>query len=213
MTTSLAVILGSAAGAVGLVALLVFLWFRLLHKRSVSRTSETGSSDPSLQAGQAIELSLLRGGPHPSDSREARRFMLDELNLATKNFSDINLIRQGKFGEVYKGLLNDGMIVAIKKWPGAPNQELIKEVRYLSSIRHRNIVILLGYCQENNQQMLVYEYIANGSVSSHLYGAAQISNELLAFKNRLSVALGAAKGDHLQNQGALVAFLVWDFSW
>ncbi|XP_058093564.1 probable serine/threonine-protein kinase PBL21 [Magnolia sinica] len=119
--------------------------------------------------------------------------MLDELNLATKNFSDINLIRQGKFGEVYKGLLNDGMIVAIKKRPGAPNQELIEE--------------------ENNQQMLVYEYIANGSVSSHLYGAAQISNELLEFKNRLSVALGAAKGDHLQNQGALVALLVLDFSW
>ncbi|XP_058092876.1 probable serine/threonine-protein kinase PBL21 isoform X2 [Magnolia sinica] len=196
MTTSLAVILGGAAGAVGLVALLVFLWFCLLHKRSVSRTSETGSSDPSLQAEQGIELSLLRGGPHPSDSREARRFMLDELNLATKNFSDINLIGQGKFGEVYKGLLNDGMIVAIKRRPGAPNQELIEEVRYLSSIRHRNIVILLGYCQENNQQMLVYEYIPNGSVSSHLY--AQISNELLEFKNRLSVALGAAKGlEHL----------------
>ncbi|XP_058078664.1 receptor-like protein kinase THESEUS 1 [Magnolia sinica] len=211
MTTSLAVILGGAAGAVGLVALLVFLWFCLLRKRSVSRTSETGSSDPSLQAGQAIEFSLLRGGPHPSDSREARRFMLDELHLATKNFSDINLIRQGIFGEVYKGLLNDGMIVAIKKRPGAPNQELIKVVHYLSSIRHRNILILLGYYQENNQQMLVYEYIANGSVSSHLY--AQISNELLEFKNRLSVALGAAKGDHLQNQGALVALLVLDFSW
>ncbi|CAN4082227.1 unnamed protein product [Withania somnifera] len=68
------------------------------------------------------------------------------------------------------------------------------QVRYLSSIQHRNLVSLLGYCQENDQQILVYEYIPNGSVSIHLYGGGLVAQEKLEFKHRLSIALGAAKG-------------------
>ncbi|KAJ8634007.1 hypothetical protein MRB53_027343 [Persea americana] len=190
-----AAIIGGAAGAVALVGIVViFLWFCLLRNRSISRTSETGSSDPSLQVGGGIELSTAGGVPHPSDSQEARCFALEELAIATRNFTDINLIGVGKFGEVHKGLLHDGMIVAIKKRPGARSQEFVNEVCYLSSIRNRNLVTLLGYCQENDQQMLVYEYIPNGSVSSHLYGPSQLSDGKLEFKHRLSIALGAAKG-------------------
>ncbi|KAF9606978.1 hypothetical protein IFM89_030397 [Coptis chinensis] len=196
MSRTLAALLGGAAGAVALVGfIIILLWFCLSHNRSISRTSETGSSDPSLQAGRNIGVELsLAGGRSLSDSRDARCFMFEELALATKNFSEINLIGEGKFGEVYKGLLHDGLFVAIKKRAGAPSQDFIIEVRYLSSIRHRNLVNLLGYCQENGQQMLIYEYIPNGSISSHLYGAGQVSNEKLQFKNRLSIALGAAKG-------------------
>ncbi|MBA0714738.1 hypothetical protein Golax_013695 [Gossypium laxum] len=205
MSTNLAAILGGAAGAVALVGIVgLLIWFCLFHKRGVSRTSETGSSDPSVQGRHiGVQLSL----------REARRFELRELSLATKNFSDRNLIGEGKFGEVYKGLLQDGMLVAIKKRAGAPSQEFIDEVKatclaflalimacYLSSIQHRNLVTLLGYCQENNQQFLVYEYIPNGSVSIHLYGVGQVSAQKIEFKHRLSIALGAAKGDPLQNQ-------------
>ncbi|XP_015893871.1 nodulation receptor kinase isoform X2 [Ziziphus jujuba] len=187
MSGTLAAIVGGAAGAVALVGIIVLLiWFCLVKTRSVSRTSETGSSDPSLQVGRhaGVELSI----------RETRRFQIEELSLATKNFSDRSLIGVGKFGEVYKGLLHDGMIVAIKKRPGAPSQEFVNEVHYLSAIRHRNLVTLLGYCQENNLQFLIYEHIPNGSVSSHLYGAGLDSREKLEFKSRLTVALGAAKG-------------------
>jgi len=60
--------------------------------------------------------------------RESRRFELEELSLATKNFSDKSLIGEGKFGAVYKGLLNEGMLVAIKKRAAAPSQEFIEEV-------------------------------------------------------------------------------------
>ncbi|ESR60146.1 hypothetical protein CICLE_v10015605mg [Citrus x clementina] len=187
MSVTLAAIFGAAAGAVALMGIIFFLsWFCLYRNRSVSRTSETGSSEPSGQAGRnvGIELSI----------REARRFQMEELSLATKNFSDKNLIGEGKFGEVYKGLLQDGMLVAIKKRPGAPTQEFIDEVRFLASIQHRNLVTLLGYCQENNLQFLIYEYIPNGSVSIHLYGPSQVSRQKLEFKHRLSIALGAAKG-------------------
>ncbi|XP_052188542.1 putative serine/threonine-protein kinase isoform X1 [Diospyros lotus] len=186
MSTTLAAILGGAAGAVALVVIVIIvIWFCLFRGRSFSRTSETGSSEPS-QAGRplAIEMTM----------RESRRFELEELSLATKNFSDKSLIGEGKFGAVYKGLLNEGMLVAIKKRAAPPSQEFIEEVRYLSSIQHRNLVTLLGYCQENGQQILVYEYIPNGSVSIHLYGAGQVSQEKLEFKHRLSIALGAAKG-------------------
>ncbi|KAL9454504.1 hypothetical protein AB3S75_009991 [Citrus x aurantiifolia] len=187
MSVTLAAIFGAAAGAVALMGIIFFLsWFCLYRNRSVSRTSETGSSEPSFQAGRnvGIELSI----------REARRFQMEELSLATKNFSDKNLIGEGKFGEVYKGLLQDGMLVAIKKRPGAPTPQFIDEVRFLASIQHRNLVTLLGYCQENNLQFLIYEYIPNGSVSIHLYGPSQVSRQKLEFKHRLSIALGAAKG-------------------
>ncbi|RXH69699.1 hypothetical protein DVH24_037483 [Malus domestica] len=187
MSASLAAILGGAAGAVALVGISILLiWFCISRSRSVSRTSETGSSDPSVQVGRhgGVELSM----------RETRRFQMEELSLATKNFSDKNLIGQGKFGEVYMGFLQDGMLVAIKKRPGTASQEFINEVHYLSAIQHRNIVTLLGYCQENNLQFLVYEYIHSGSVSSHLYGTGQHSREKLEFKNRLTIAQGAAKG-------------------
>ncbi|XP_004304571.1 PREDICTED: proline-rich receptor-like protein kinase PERK1 [Fragaria vesca subsp. vesca] len=186
MSAPLAAILGGAAGAVALVGIIIILVGFCLRNRSVSRTSETGSSDPSVQVGThgGVELSI----------RETRRFQMEELSLATKNFSDKNLIGEGKFGEVYMGFLHDGMLVAIKKRPGLPSQEFTNEVNYLSAIQHRNIVSLLGYCQENNLQFLVYEYIHSGSVSSHLYGTGQHVREKLEFKNRLSIALGAAKG-------------------
>ena len=60
--------------------------------------------------------------------RETRRFEIEELSSATKKFSDKSLIGEGKFGEVYKGLLHDGMIVAIKRRPAPPSQEFVEEV-------------------------------------------------------------------------------------
>ncbi|XP_043703724.1 probable receptor-like protein kinase At5g18500 isoform X1 [Telopea speciosissima] len=197
MSRILAALIGGAAGAMALMGMImVFLWFCLCQNRSISRTSETGSSDPSVQVGRNIghELSLAGGVSLPPELHEARSFTMEDLALATKNFNDINFIGEGKFGKVYKGFLHDGMIVAIKKRLGMPTREFFEEVRYLSSIRHRNLVSLLGYCQENEQQMLIYEYITNGSVSSHLYGAGQVSHEKIEFKRRISIALGAAKG-------------------
>lgn len=65
---------------------------------------------------------------------------MEELSLSTKQFNDKNLIGQGKFGEVYKGLLNDGMLVAIKKRPGAPSQEFINEVIMILPIQLNSIM-------------------------------------------------------------------------
>ncbi|XP_078447069.1 protein kinase superfamily protein [Wolffia australiana] len=186
MRTPLAAALGGAAAATSLLLLsaaaFLFFFFRRRHP------SDTTSSDPSLPANQ---ISLT--SPRAIASQRARCFKIEELGQATNLFRDSNFIGSGKFGDVYKGLLGD-MIVAVKRRPAAPSAEFVREVEYLSLIRHRNIVSLLGYCQENGFQMLVYEYVPSGSISSHLYGANQESSEKLEFKHRLIIALGAAKG-------------------
>ncbi|CAO2167608.1 unnamed protein product [Urochloa humidicola] len=184
MSGLLPVALGAAVGGLvllGIVIVVIVLCLR--HHRRNSDSSESSSS------GQALP-----------ESQGARCLTLEELNLATRNFSNANLIGQGMFGEVYKGLLQDGTIVAVKRRHSHPRQEFVQEVNYLSSLQHRNLVKLLGFCQENGMQMLVYEYIPNGSVSTHLHGHSDAPGVRLEFKHRLSIAHGAAKGlSHLHS--------------
>ncbi|KAK3166403.1 hypothetical protein QOZ80_1AG0045360 [Eleusine coracana subsp. coracana] len=178
MSGILAAALGGAAGGLALVGIaIVAVVLCLRHHRRTSDSSESSSS-----------------GSHPPDLQGARCLTLEELRSATRNFSSMNFIGHGMFGEVYKGLLHDGTMIAVKRRHSPPSQEFIQEVNYLSSIHHRNIVKLLGYCQENGMQMLVYEYIPNGSVSTHLYGNGQAPGAKIEFKQRLSIAHGTAKG-------------------
>ncbi|KAG8636588.1 hypothetical protein MANES_15G014900v8 [Manihot esculenta] len=194
MSKSYAAIVGGAAGVV-LVAGLIILWFCKSHFKNFSnKNSETGSSDPyPIALGEWNRRGRSSSTPsHPLFGPQvARQFTMDELEQATKQFNESNLIGYGSFGSVYKGLLHD-TIVAIKRRPGAPREDFVTEVLYLSDIRHRNLVSLLGYCQERGSQMLVFDYIPNGSMCNHLYGLN--SSTKLEFKQRLSIALGAAKG-------------------
>ncbi|VAH06855.1 unnamed protein product [Triticum turgidum subsp. durum] len=197
MSLSIAAIAGIAAGGAALlivVAVVIALWCRARARRN--RTSETGSSDPST----LVEWG--KGGRSSSapERQGARQFSLSELAQATNNFSEANLVGAGSFGLVYKGLLFDGSVVAIKRRTGAPRLEFSDEVRRLSEICHRNIVTLIGYCQEGGLQMLVFEYSPNGNVCSHLYDSGKGSMTRLEFKQRLAIAIGAAKGlNHLHS--------------
>ncbi|KAL5785280.1 hypothetical protein ACOSQ2_007672 [Xanthoceras sorbifolium] len=202
MSRSVATIIGGAAGALAVLAILIGLvWFCKSQCKNVSnKNSETGSSDPSALvewnrgAGTSSAPEQPLFGP-----QGARQFTLEELETATKQFSESSLIGYGSFGPVYMGLLRD-TVVAIKRRPGSPRHELVAEVTYLSEIRHRNLVTLLGYCQENGYQMLVFEYLPNGSICNHLYDTGQDISSKLEFKQRVSIALGAAKGlFHLHN--------------
>ncbi|EPS71437.1 hypothetical protein M569_03323 [Genlisea aurea] len=125
-----------------------------------------------------------------ASSLEARRFKMEELEQSTRHFDESNLIGYGTFGLVFKGFLSDGTIVAIKRRNGPPQREFSEEVAYLSRIRHRNLVTLIGYCQDRGSLMLVFEYLPNGSIRSHLHD----SKTKLEFKQRLSISIGAAKG-------------------
>ncbi|URE29145.1 STYKc [Musa troglodytarum] len=197
MSSSIAAIVGAAAGGLALLVIIIgFLWFYILCCRTpANKSSETGSSDPSnpVEWGRRDRISCAGCGL-ASEHQGARQFTLEELEEATKNFSESNIVGTGSFGLVYKGLLLDGTIVAIKRRVSVPRQAFTEQVRILSEIRHRNLVTLIGYCQEGGLQMLIFEYLPNGSISGHLYDSEQHSLTRLEFKQRLAVAIGAAKG-------------------
>ncbi|XVE52709.1 hypothetical protein DITRI_Ditri02bG0145000 [Diplodiscus trichospermus] len=190
------IIVGGAIGALAFLAIVIrLIWFCKSHYKNFwNRNMDTGSSDPSTRdewnrgAGpsSAARFSLF-------GTQGGIRFTLKELEQATKQFNGSNLIGHGSFGPVYKGLLGD-TVVAIKRRQGSPRQEFVAEVTYLSEIQHRNLVTLLGYCQESGSQMLVYEYLPNGNMCNHLYDSRIQTSTKIEFKQRLSIALGAAKG-------------------
>lgn len=109
----------------------------------------------------------------PVFGKPPRWFSYAELELATGGFSEANFLAEGGFGSVHRGVLPDGQAVAVKQHKLASSQgdhEFCAEVEVLSCAQHRNVVMLIGFCIEERRRLLVYEYICNGSLDSHLYG-------------------------------------------
>uniref|UniRef100_A0A2N9HZQ1 Protein kinase domain-containing protein n=1 Tax=Fagus sylvatica TaxID=28930 RepID=A0A2N9HZQ1_FAGSY len=103
-------------------------------------------------------------------------------------------IGQGGYGKVYKGSLADGTVVAIKRAQEGSLQgekEFLTEIELLSRLHHRNLVSLIGYCDEESEQMLVYEFMSNGTLRDHLSAKCK---EPMSFAMRLRISLGSAKG-------------------
>jgi serine/threonine protein kinase len=103
-----------------------------------------------------------------------KRFPFRELQVATNNFSSKNLVGKGGFGNVYKGILSDGTVVAVKRLKdgNAVGGEIQfqTEVEMISLAVHRNLLRLYGFCMTSNERLLVYPYMCNGSVASRLKG-------------------------------------------
>jgi hypothetical protein len=122
----------------------------------------------------------------PVFGKPPRRFMYGELELATGGFSQANFLAEGGFGCVHRGVLTDGQAVAVKQHKVASAQgdiEFCSEVEVLSCAQHRNVVMLIGYCIEDKRRLLVYEFICNGSLDSHLYGR-HISSCLFSYLSK-----------------------------
>ncbi|XP_026427441.1 probable LRR receptor-like serine/threonine-protein kinase At1g06840 [Papaver somniferum] len=123
-----------------------------------------------------------------------KSFSFNEMVLATSNFSESAQIGRGGYGRVYKGILADKTVVAIKRAQEDSLQgqkEFFTEIELLSRLHHRNLVSLLGYCHEDGEQMLIYEFMPNGTLRDCLSAQAK---EPLSFAMRLRIALGSAKG-------------------
>ncbi|XP_037465754.1 probable LRR receptor-like serine/threonine-protein kinase At1g06840 isoform X1 [Triticum dicoccoides] len=123
-----------------------------------------------------------------------RDLTFEELSNCTSNFSDSALIGQGGYGKVYRGVLADGTGAAVKRTQQGSlqgSEEFFTEIELLSRLHHRNLVSLVGYCDEDNEQMLVYEYMPNGNLRDHLSAKAK---EALSFPMRLRIALGSSRG-------------------
>lgn len=130
----------------------------------------------------------------PMFGKPPRWFSYAELELATGGFSQANFLAEGGYGSVHRGVLPDGQAIAVKQHKLASSQgdvEFCSEVEVLSCAQHRNVVMLIGYCIEDKRRLLVYEYICNGSLDSHLYSR---NREPLQWHARQKVAVGAARG-------------------
>ncbi|XP_011084699.1 probable leucine-rich repeat receptor-like protein kinase At5g49770 [Sesamum indicum] len=154
------------------------------------------------RAEQAISLSKAFGSWAPSgqDSggapqlKGARWFSYDELKKSTNNFSDNNLIGSGGYGKVYRGVLFNGQVVAIKRAQLGSKQgglEFKTEIELLSRVHHKNLVGLVGFGFEQGEQMLVYEFMPNGTLRESLSGRSGVH---LDWKRRIRIALGSARG-------------------
>ncbi|PWA62004.1 protein kinase-like domain, Concanavalin A-like lectin/glucanase domain protein [Artemisia annua] len=128
-----------------------------------------------------------------------RKFQLEELEIATNNFAKEFLIGSGAFGNVYKGTFEGDITLAIKKARDdsyTSTKEFRNEVKLISKVKHRNLVGLVGYCEETGTkgvQILVYEYVSNGSLLEHIVGR---DREPLTWRQRVNIAIQAAKGKH-----------------
>uniref|UniRef100_A0A0D9WHS4 non-specific serine/threonine protein kinase n=4 Tax=Leersia perrieri TaxID=77586 RepID=A0A0D9WHS4_9ORYZ len=168
------ILAGTIAGAIALSAVVTaFIMRRHGRKNTISRRSLS-------------RFSVKIDG--------VRCFTYEEMVAATNNFDLSSQVGQGGYGVVYKGILADGTIVAIKRAHEDSLQgsrEFCTEIELLSRLHHRNLVALIGYCDEENEQMLVYEFMPNGTLRDHLSAK---SKRPLSFGLRLHIALGASKG-------------------
>ncbi|PKI71041.1 hypothetical protein CRG98_008622 [Punica granatum] len=121
-------------------------------------------------------------------------FTYEELAGATDGFSNANLLGQGGYGYVHKGVLTTGKVVAVKQLKAGSGQgerEFRAEVEIISRIHHRHLVSLVGYCISGEQRMLVYEFVPNNTLEFHLHGK---DRPTMSWPIRMRIALGSAKG-------------------
>ena len=121
------------------------------------------------------------------------------LRNVTKNFAPENELGRGGFGVVYKGELDDGTQIAVKRMEAGvisskALDEFQAEIAVLSKVRHRHLVSLLGYSIEGNERLLVYEYMPQGALSRHLFHWKSFKLDPLSWKRRLNIALDVARG-------------------
>lgn len=176
----------SVSGFVLLASGIILVMFVIFKKRKALMEKGSESDEKGVNLTSMNYDLERRAGP--------RRFDYKDLVLATNNFSKEKKLGEGGFGEVYKGYLVDlDMAVAVKKISRGSRQgkkEYITEVKIISSLRHRNLVQLIGWCHDQGEFLLVYEFMPNGSLDFHLFGKKNPLNWGLRYK--ITVGLASA---------------------
>ncbi|XP_024923455.2 serine/threonine-protein kinase-like protein ACR4 isoform X2 [Ziziphus jujuba] len=130
--------------------------------------------------------------------RRAQMFNYEELERATNGFKEESLVGKGSFSDVFRGTLKDGTVVAVKRARMSRNMQNSKEFHteldLLSRLNHAHLLNLLGYCEEGGERLLVYEFMAHGSLHQHLHGKNKALKEQLDWVRRVTIAVQAARG-------------------
>ncbi|XVF41994.1 hypothetical protein PTKIN_Ptkin01aG0324500 [Pterospermum kingtungense] len=149
----------------------------------------------------------------PSRYRGVQVFTYKELELATDKFSEVNVIDNGGFGVVYKGVLQDGTVVAIKRLhrDGKYGERAFRmEVDLLSRLNSPYLVELLGYCADQHHRLLIFEFMPNGTLQQHLHHPSS-QYRPLDWGTRLRIALDCAKALEFLHEHAIPTVIHRDF--
>ncbi|KAL2453758.1 Leucine-rich repeat protein kinase family protein [Abeliophyllum distichum] len=181
------IIIGVAVGCSVLVLLIIFAGiYAFFQYRKAKRASER--NDP------FASWDSKKGSGSVPQLQGAKGFSFEDLRKCTDNFSESKCIGSGGYGKVYKGAISSGQLVAIKRAQQGSMQgasEFKTEIELMSRIHHKNVVSLVGFCYDQGEQMLVYEYISNGTLRDSLSGKIGFR---LDWNRRLKIALDAARG-------------------
>ncbi|KAL9143668.1 hypothetical protein ABFS82_14G248600 [Erythranthe guttata] len=200
---NLGLIIGVCIGVVAALILVGVLFFIHRRKKQERLRIEKSWVPISVNGGNSHTMGskYSTGTTVSVGSNMSYRIPFLSVQEATNNFDESGVIGVGGFGKVYKGVLTDGLKIAVKRGNPRSQQGLAEfrtEIEMLSQFRHRHLVSLIGYCDEKNEMILVYEYMENGTVKSHLYGSDLPS---LGWKERLDICIGAARGLHYLHTG------------
>lgn len=196
------VIVGLAVGL--FIAIVLAAVFFLLCRRRLTHAIHSRTDDVMVNG---MERKDTDSTAMFSVSKIGYRFPFVAIQEATDNFSENLIVGAGGFGKVYKGVLRDNTKVAVKRGASHSRQgraEFRTEIEMLSQFRHRHLVALIGYCDEKNEMIVIYEYMENGSLKNYLYGSDFPS---LSWRQRLEICVGAAKGLHYLHTGSTKAII------
>ncbi|KAL9322972.1 hypothetical protein ACSQ67_011025 [Phaseolus vulgaris] len=183
-----------------IVSITAVLYVRYKLRDCECSSSARGSKGKKLKGSSSHqkEKSKVRPDLEEFKIRRAQMFPYEELERATSGFKEESIVGKGSFSCVFKGVLKDGSVVAVKRAIMYPNvqknsKEFHTELDLLSRLNHAHLLNLLGYCEEGGERLLVYEYMAHGSLHQHLHGN-KVMKEQMDWVRRVTIAVQAARG-------------------
>lgn len=205
------IIVGSTVGGVVLIIVSLVVIFFCLKSRKAKPVENSHWPMVNVYAGSTQSRTTVRTpiGSTTPDMNLGLKIPFPEILHATNKFDSKLMIGEGGFGKVYKGTLYNGVEVAVKRSEAGHGQGLMEfqtEITVLSKIRHQHLVSLIGYCDEQDEMILVYEFMEKGTLREHLYSSNEdlgksSSRSEFSWDQRLQICIGAANGLHYLHTG------------